>query len=118
MRSEYVVQVKGTVRSVQKELNQDLPTGEIEVAVASELIILNRSDPCLFRLMNYHEVGEETRLHYRYLDIRRPEMLERYEISREKLPVIYDVIWMSKDFIEIETPVFNHAQHLKVRAII
>ena len=74
LRSEFVVQVTGKVRKRPTgTVNANLRTGEIEVA-ATNLTILNRSQPLPFPIDEYHEVGEETRLHYRYLDIRRPEM--------------------------------------------
>src|SRR5436190_2035567 len=81
IRSEFVVQVKGKVRRRPSgTVNSNLSTGEIEIA-ASELNILNRSEPLPFPIDDeYHDVGEETRLRYRYLDIRRPEMLERLKM--------------------------------------
>ncbi len=84
VRSEFVVQVKGKVRRrPQGTINANLRTGEIEVAT-TELTILNRSEPLPFPIDDeYHDVGEETRLRYRYLDIRRPEMLERLKITRQ-----------------------------------
>src|SRR3990167_7985857 len=81
VRSEFVLQIKGKVRRrPDGTINKNLRTGEVEVA-ATELTILNRSEPLPFPIDDtYHDVGEETRLHYRYLDIRRPEMLERLKL--------------------------------------
>ena len=59
----------------------------------SELVILNRSEPLPFPIDDeYHEVGEETRLHYRYLDIRRPEMLERLKF-RAKIAQLFTALF-------------------------
>src|SRR5579862_2694200 len=69
IRSEFVLQVKGKVRRrPEGTVNAHLRTGEVEVA-ANELVILNRSEPLPFPIDDeYHDVGEETRLRYRYLD--------------------------------------------------
>src|SRR5687768_14034090 len=75
VRNEFVVQVKGKVRNRPAgTVNKDLPTGEIEID-GVELTILNRAEPTPFPIDEYHDVGEETRLRFRYLDLRRPEML-------------------------------------------
>lgn len=78
VRSEFVLQIKGKVRKrPEGTVNAGLRTGEIEIAV-TDLVILNRSEALPFPIDDeFHDVGEETRLRYRYLDIRRPEMLER-----------------------------------------
>src|SRR5438067_79682 len=78
LRSEYVIQVKGKIRKrPEGTINKNLRSGEVEVAT-TELTILNRADPLPFPIDDeYHDVVEETRLHYRYLVIRRPEVLER-----------------------------------------
>ncbi len=109
VRSEYVVQIKGTVRRrPEGTINTNLRTGEIEVS-ASELIILNRSDPLPFPIDDsYHEVGEETRLHYRYLDIRRPEMLERLKM-RANISRYLRRYLDAQGFIDVETPFLTRA---------
>src|SRR5579883_2328377 len=104
LRSEFVVQVKGKVRRrPDGTVNANLKTGEIEVE-ALELTLLNRADPLPFPIDDeYHDVGEETRLRYRYLDIRRPEMLERLKtralISRYLRTYLDD-----NGFLDVETP--------------
>ena len=78
VRSEFVLASQRYSSTIDQKglLILILLPGEIEVA-ASELTILNRSEPLPFPIDDeYHDVGEETRLRYRYLDIRRPEMLE------------------------------------------
>src|SRR5579883_1293725 len=109
VRSEYVVQVKGHVRQrPQGTTNPHLHNGDIEVA-ATELTILNRSDPLPFPIDDtYHDVGEETRLHYRYLDIRRPEMLERLK-TRAKVGRYLRHYLDTHGFVDVETPFLTRA---------
>jgi aspartyl-tRNA synthetase len=109
LRSEFVVQVKGIVRKrPQGTINSNLKTGEIEVA-ASELTILNRSEPLPFPIDDeYHDVGEEARLRYRYLDIRRPEMLERLKM-RARISQFLREYLDKNGFIDVETPFLTRA---------
>lgn len=108
-RSEFVIQVKGKVRHRPGgTVNKNLHTGEIEVA-ASDLIILNRSEPLPFPIDDeYHDVGEETRLHYRYLDIRRPEMLERLKFRASITSYLRHYL-DDQGFIDVETPMLTRA---------
>lgn len=109
VRSEFVVQVQGTVRNrPQGTVNPNLRTGQIEVA-ASNLIILNRSEPLPFPIDDeYHDVGEEIRLRYRYLDIRRPEMLERLAF-RAKIARYLRRYLDDHGFMDVETPFLTRA---------
>src|SRR3990167_5864898 len=82
VRNEYVIQVQGKVKKrPEGTLNPHLSTGEIEIEV-NTLTVLNRSEPLPF-LIDEDDVNEEIRLHYRYLDIRRPEMLARLKTRAE-----------------------------------
>ena len=107
IRNEYVIQVKGRVRRrPEGTVNTELLTGEVEVD-GLELIILNRAETTPFPIDEYHEVGEETRLRYRYLDLRRPEMLHRM-----KFPAISRYLRRYLDdngFLDIETPFLTKA---------
>lgn len=109
LRSEFVVQLKGKVRPrPEGTVNRNLRTGEVEIAV-EELTILNRAEPLPFPIDDeYHEVGEETRLHYRYLDIRRPEMLERLRM-RAKISGFMRQYLDGKGFMDVETPFLTRA---------
>ncbi len=108
VRSEFVLQVFGKVRRrPEGTVNANLKTGEVEIAV-TDLIILNRSDPLPFPIDEYHEVGEETRLHYRYLDIRRPEMLERLKF-RSRVASFLRHYLDEKGFLDVETPFLTRA---------
>lgn len=109
LRSEFVVQVIGKVRRrPDGTVNTNLRTGEVEVD-ASELKILNPSEPLPFPIDDeYHEVGEETRLRYRYLDIRRPEMLERLKM-RARIGRYLRHYLDDQGFIDVETPFLTRA---------
>lgn len=109
LRSEFVVQVEGTVRKrPEGTLNKNLRTGEIEVA-ATKLTILNRSEALPFPIDDeHHDVGEEARLRYRYLDIRRPEMLERLKF-RAKIARYLREYLDEQGFIDVETPFLTRA---------
>jgi aspartyl-tRNA synthetase len=108
VRSEYVLQIKGVVKPrPQGTVNSNLKTGEVEV-IASEVTILNRAETTPFPIDEYHDVGEETRLKYRYLDLRRPEMLHRMKfrahITRYLRRYLDD-----NGFLDIETPFLTKA---------
>jgi aspartyl-tRNA synthetase len=109
IRSEFVVQVVGRVRRrPEGTVNPNLKTGEIEIA-AENVTILNRSEPLPFPIDDeYHEVGEETRLRYRYLDIRRPEMLERLKF-RARITRHLRSYLDENGFIDVETPFLTRA---------
>jgi aspartyl-tRNA synthetase len=108
VRSEYVLQVKGHVRNrPDGTVNSNLATGEIEV-VANEVTILNKSETTPFPIDEYHEVNEETRLRYRYLDLRRPEMLNRMKF-RARITSFLRRFLDDKGFLDIETPFLSRA---------
>lgn len=102
LKSEYVVKVIGTV--VEREnKNFNIPTGEIEVEV-KELTILNTSLEVPFSISNDTTALEDTRLKYRYLDIRRDEIKDKL-ICRSKVTKAVRDYFNDLDFIEVETPV-------------
>jgi aspartyl-tRNA synthetase len=109
LRSEFVVQVRGKVRRrPDGTVNKNLKSGEIEVET-QELVILNKSDPLPFPIDDeYHEVGEETRLKYRYLDIRRPEMLDRLRL-RTRVTHYLRTFLDKHGFMDVETPILTRA---------
>jgi aspartyl-tRNA synthetase len=108
LRNEYVVQVKGRVRQRPAgTVNPGLTTGEIEIE-AQELKILNRADTLPFPIDEYHEVSEEIRLHYRYLDLRRPEMLQRLRFRANVSRYLRSYL-DERGFIDIETPFLTRA---------
>lgn len=98
---EYVIRIQGVVRE-RSNKNPDIPTGNIEVLV-SELQILNSSDTPPFTLENETDGGEELRMKYRYLDLRR-EPVKKNLLLRHQLAQQVRNYLNSKDFLEIETP--------------
>lgn len=104
LRSEYVIGVKGTVILRDEEtVNPNLHTGEIEIEV-SQLNVYSESETPPFEIKDDIATNEETRLKYRYLDMRRPEMQENL-ILRSKLYHTVRSFYHDYDFAEIETPV-------------
>lgn len=106
LRSEYVVGIRGAVvLRPEGTANARLSTGEIEV-VAEELKILNVSKTPPFLIEDEEEVAENTRLKYRYLDLRRPS-LQRNLILRHRLAKAVRSYFDQLDFLEIETPMLT-----------
>lgn len=102
-RNEYVVQIKGRVRHRPKgTVNTNLATGEIEIE-GLEFTVLNRAEPTPFPIDEYHDVGEETRLRYRYLDIRRPEVFARLKFRAKVMRYIREFL-DNTGFLDVETP--------------
>jgi len=108
VRSEYVLRVRGRVRARSPgTVNPGMATGEIEV-YGLELEILNTSDTPPFQLDEHAKVGEETRLRYRYLDLRRPEMLNNLRLRSEVTLAIRNFLG-ANGFMEVETPILTRA---------
>lgn len=103
IRSEFVLAVRGKLCSRSAEtINPKLPTGAIEVKVA-ELKILSAAQTPPFEIEDNSKVREELRLKYRYLDLRRPEMLKNI-ILRNKISICTRKFLDENGFMEIETP--------------
>ncbi len=108
VRSEYVLQVTGKVRARTPEtVNPQMSTGEIEIYGVS-LEILNRSKTLPFQLDEHVTVGEEIRLKYRYLDLRRPEMQRALFLRSEVTHCIRNYLG-HHEFLDIETPIMTRA---------
>ncbi len=108
VRSEYVLRVHGKIRRRPKGTeNPAMPTGQIEVFVSS-LEILNKSETPPFPLEGDIEVGEDVRLRYRYIDLRRTEMQERLKTRRDVTRILRNFL-DDEDFFEIETPYLTKA---------
>ena len=102
--NEYVIQVKGKVVK-RSSINPDMKTGEVEVE-AKEIIILNGSKNPPFEIKDDVEVAEQTRLKYRYLDLRRPS-LQNAIILRSKILRATHEFFDQNGFIDIETPILG-----------
>ncbi len=109
LRISDVVEVEGTVKKRPEDLvNLKLATGKIEVKVA-KIEILARSKDLPFDIRgDGYQIGEEIRLKYRYLDLRRPRLVRNLELRHKMIKFIRD--WLDKrGFIEIETPILSKA---------
>ena len=112
LRAEYVLKVTGEVTArPEGNANPNLPTGEIEVVV-SEVEILNPAAPLPFQVSDHAEdagqVGEEARLKYRYLDLRRSSMQHAIRL-RSKVSQAARKVLDAHDFVEIETPTLTRS---------
>jgi aspartyl-tRNA synthetase len=108
VRLEYVVRVRGEVaRRPQGSENPRMATGEIEV-VAEELEVLSRSETTPFPIEDPEEPDEKTRLKYRYLDLRRPQMMRMLEL-RNRVNRIIRGYMEEREFIEVETPILTRS---------
>ena len=107
VRNEYVLQVRGRVRSrPEGTINRDLPTGEIEVLGLS-LEVLNAADTPPFQL-DEEGVQDETRLRYRYIDLRRPEMQEKLRL-RARITRTLRAFLDNHGFVDVETPILTRS---------
>ena len=102
LRSEFVIAVTGIVRSRGKDANKDMKTGSIEIS-ARALRILAESETPPFPIEDVIPTNENTRLKYRYLDLRRPELAKRI-MTRAKIAYLIRSFMSENGFLEIETP--------------
>ena len=108
LRNEWVLQVTGTVeRRPEGNENPNLPSGEIEL-IAETVTVLNTAAALPFQVDEHVEVGEETRLRHRYLDLRRPQpsriMRLRSEVNRTARELLH-----GEGFVEVETPTLTRS---------
>ena len=108
VRSEYVLQVTGRVRArSEATINPSMATGHIEV-LGKSIEVLNRAETPPFQLDEHTAVGEEVRLRYRYMDLRRPEMQRRLRLRSEVTAAVRNFLH-GEGFLDIETPVLTRA---------
>jgi len=110
LRAEYVLQVTGTVgRRPEGNENAHLATGEVEVT-ADEVVVLNESAPLPFQVSSSLDepVGEEARLRYRYLDLRRPAPAQAIRMRSRASQAARRVL-EAHDFVEVETPTLTRS---------
>ena len=108
IRNEFVIEVSGVIRKRPKgTANQKMTTGEIELFV-KKLHIFSKSKPMPFQLDEYSKAGEEIRLKYRYLDLRRPEMHKNLVMRSDINHVVRNFL-VNKGFLEIDTPMMTKA---------
>lgn len=104
IKNEYIIQVSGIVQ-LRNNKNPKLETGEIEV-VANKINIVNTANLTPFIIADDTDALEDTRLKYRYLDLRRPVM-QNYLMTRAKITRSLREYFDSYDFTEIETPILT-----------
>ena len=108
VRGEYVLKIRGRVRArAGATVNANMKTGEIEV-LGKELEILNESETPPFQLDDHTNVGEDVRLRYRYLDLRRPQISDKLRL-RAKITSVLRRYLDSQNFLDIETPILTRA---------
>lgn len=108
VRSEYVLKVSGRVRArSEATVNANMATGEIEV-YGTGLTILNKAETPPFPLNEHTHVGEDVRLKYRFLDLRRQEMQSNLRLRSEITSVIRQYL-ESQGFLDLETPILTRA---------
>ena len=104
LRSEYVIEVTGTV-AAREQANDNLPTGAVEMKVEA-LTVLNTAKTTPFEIKDGIEANDDTRMRYRYLDLRRPEMLENFKLRAKVTHSIRNYL-DEFEFIDVETPMLT-----------
>jgi aspartyl-tRNA synthetase len=108
LRNEFCIRVSGVIDARTPEnINPNLPTGEVEVDIR-ELEVLNAASPLPFQIDERTPVGEDTRLKYRYLDLRRPRMHDAMVLRSKVTRAIRDAM-EEQDFFDIETPTLTRS---------
>ncbi|MFD1736701.1 aspartate--tRNA ligase [Bacillus salitolerans] len=106
VRSEYVLAIQGkVVERAESTINTNMKTGKIEI-IAESLSILNAAKNPPFGISDQVDVSEDVRLKYRYLDLRRPEMLETFKLRHRVTKSMRDYL-DTEGFLEVETPILT-----------
>ncbi|KKT60021.1 MAG: Aspartyl-tRNA synthetase [Candidatus Giovannonibacteria bacterium GW2011_GWB1_46_20] len=107
LRSEWVVKIEGVVKERPEGMkNPELATGNIEVEATGLEILAEAKTPPFDVASDGREIGEDNRLKYRYLDLRRPRLLKNLSVRDKIISFIRDYLH-KKDFIEVETPILT-----------
>lgn len=107
LRAEFVVCVKGIVRSRGANVNKNIPTGDIEI-IANDLKILSEAEVPPFVISENSNVSDVLRLKYRYLDLRRKSLMDNL-VMRDKISKITRDYLSDNGFIEVETPILGRS---------
>ena len=107
LRSEWVVSLRGTVQKRPEGLvNDKIASGAYEI-VATKLVVLNESKTPPFEVnTDGRDIGEEIRMKYRYIDVRRPRLQKNFR-NRTKISQLIRNFLIAKDFVEVETPILT-----------
>ncbi|KKS45034.1 hypothetical protein A3I25_02570 [Candidatus Nomurabacteria bacterium RIFCSPLOWO2_02_FULL_42_17] len=108
IRPEWVLKITGKVnKRPEKNINKDQPNGDIELEIL-KIEVLNKAQTPPFDVRSDgHEIGEDMRLQYRYLDLRRPRMQKNLRKRGEMIQFIRDYLVNKENFVEIETPILT-----------
>lgn len=107
LRPEWVVKITGKVaKRPESMVNPELPTGKIEVAAEELEILAEAQTPPIAVDTDGMEIGEESRMKYRYLDLRRPRMQRNLRMRSKTLEFV-DTYFKKHDFVEVETPILG-----------
>ena len=104
IKSEYVLEVEGTVIE-RSSKNKNIPTGDVEVDVTS-LTVLNKAKLPPLLIQNETDALEDTRLEYRYLDLRRPNLQQNFLIRHKTVQAVREFL-NKEDFVDVETPILT-----------
>jgi aspartyl-tRNA synthetase len=104
VRSEWVVAARGQVISRGSNVNPKIPTGEVEIAV-EQIEVLSEAATPPFEVKDGIDTGENTRLTYRYLDLRRPELNKNFVLRSQVMQLTRDYFTREHHFLELETPI-------------
>ncbi|MFJ7971229.1 aspartate--tRNA ligase [Psychrobacillus sp. NPDC096389] len=106
LRNEYIIQVNGTVIArAENQVNANIPSGAIEVH-AKEINIINEAKTPPFAIENNTDAGEDVRLKYRYLDLRRPAMYDTFKMRSDITKTVRRFL-DDEGFLEVETPILT-----------
>lgn len=106
IRNEYIIEVHGTVIArAENQINPNIPSGSIEVH-ATEVTIINEAKTPPFAIENQTDAGEDIRLKYRYLDLRRPVMYDTFKMRSDITKTVRRFL-DDEGFLEVETPILT-----------
>ena len=106
LRNEYIIQVNGTVIArAENQVNANIPSGAIEVH-AKEINIINEAKTPPFAIENNTDAGEDVRLKYRYLDLRRPAMYDTFKMRSDITKTVRRFL-DDEGFLEVETHILT-----------
>ncbi|NME04237.1 aspartate--tRNA ligase [Psychrobacillus sp. BL-248-WT-3] len=106
LRNEFIIEIKGTVVArAENQINRNIPSGAIEVQ-ANEISIINEAKNPPFSIENQTDAGEDVRLKYRYLDLRRPVMYDTFKMRSDITKTVRRFL-DDEGFLEVETPILT-----------
>lgn len=106
LRNEFIIEIKGNVVArAENQINRNIPSGAIEVQ-ANEISVINEAKNPPFSIENQTDAGEDVRLKYRYLDLRRPVMYDTFKMRSDITKTVRRFL-DDEGFLEVETPILT-----------